>query len=106
MEVYNNDADREAYKMAQIKVKKLKNFYVHLIVYVLVNGFLLLSRYNNLDAHESFFTFHTFSTAFYWGIGLVAHGTTVFVPNFIFGKNWEDRKMKQFMGENKKSNWE
>ena len=67
---------------------------------------MLFSRYTNLEANEAFFTFHNFSTAFYWGIGLVAHGATVFVPNFAFGKEWEDKKMKQFMEKEKNNKWE
>jgi len=107
MEFLNqNNPDYDAYKMAQIKVKKLKNFYIHMIVYALVNGFILFSKYNNLEDQEAFFTFQNFSTAFYWGIGLVAHGATVFIPNFIFGKDWEDKKMKQFMNKDKNTNWE
>ncbi len=106
MQPTDNNPEQEAYKMAQIKVKKLKNFYIHLIVYILVNGILLFSRYINFDEYESFFSFRNFSTAFYWGIGLVAHGATVFVPNFAFGKEWEDKKMKEFMEKEKKSNWE
>ncbi|MES2747810.1 MAG: 2TM domain-containing protein [Bacteroidota bacterium] len=107
MEVYNqNNPEKEAYRMAQQKVKKLKGFYVHLIVYSLVNAFLLFSKYANLDADERFFSFSTFSTVFFWGIGLVAHGFSVFVPHFAFGKEWEDKKMKQFMEKEKKEKWE
>lgn len=108
MEVYNdNNPEREAYRMAQKKVKKLKGFYVHLLVYILVNAFLVFSKYARLDPGEQFWSFPTFSTAFFWGIGLVAHGFSVFVPHFAFGKEWEDRKMKQFMDrERKNSNWE
>lgn len=106
METFNNNPEQEAYKMAQIKVKKLKNFYVHLIVYTLVNGFILFSKYAKLDAHENFFSFHTFSTAFFWGIGLVAHAFSVFVPHFAFGKDWEDKKVKEYMNKGNKDKWE
>ena len=107
MEVQNqNNPDRQAYKIAQMKVKKLKGFYVHLIVYILVNSFLIFSKYANLDEGETFFTFKTFSTVFFWGIGIVAHGFSVFVPHFVFGNDWEDKKMKQFMEKDKNNKWE
>jgi len=107
MEINNqNNFDQQAYKRAQARLRKLKGFYVHFAAYIIVNALILFSRYNNLDAHENFFSFHVFSTAFYWGIGLTAHAASVFAPNFIFGRNWEEKKMKQFMEKEKKSNWE
>jgi hypothetical protein len=106
MEIYNNNRDQEAYKMAQQKVKKLKNFYVHLIVYTLVNSFIFFSKYAKLEAHENFFTFDNFSTAFFWGIGIVAHAFSVFVPHFAFGKDWEDRKVNEYMNKGTNDKWE
>lgn len=108
MELHNNNnPEKQAYEVARQKVKKLKGFYTHLIVYTLVNAFVLVTKYKNLDAGENFLTFKTFSLMFYWGIGLVAHAFSTFVPHFAFGKDWEDRKLKQFMDkENNKKNWE
>ena len=41
-----------------------------------------------------------------WGIGLLAHGLSVFVPNWIMGQNWEDRKIKEFIEKEKANKWE
>lgn len=107
METYNdNHPDHEAYKMARQKVKKLKGFYTHLIVYVLVNAFVLFGKFSNLDAHENFWRFDNFSLLFYWGIGLVAHAFSTFVPHFFFGSDWEQRKVKAYMDREKKDKWE
>jgi len=107
MEILNqNTNDNEAYRIALEKVKKLKKFYVHLIVFIIVNAFILFFKYKDLDATERFLSFETFSLVFYWGIGLVAHGFSVFVPLFVFGKGWEDKKVKQFMEKDKNTNWE
>ena len=38
---------------------------------------------------------------FFWGIGLVAHGLSVFVPQFVLGKDWEERKIRELMEKNK-----
>ena len=100
-----NDS-KEQYEMALNKVKKLKGFYTHLIVYLIVNAFIVVGNFKNLEVGESYFQFNNFTTAFFWGIGLVAHGFSVFVPHFVFGKDWEDKKVKQFMDKNKNSNWE
>lgn len=107
MEVINNqDNNQQAYELARKKVKKLKNFYVHLIVYILVNTYIVIKHYSNLEQGESFLSFETFSTAFFWGIGLLAHGFSVFVPYFVLGKDWEEKKINEYLknGQNKK--WE
>ncbi len=103
----NQNTEREAFRMAQLKVKKLKKFYVHLIVYLLVNAFFLIVNYHELEPNEKFFSFDNFSVAICWGIGLAAHAFSVFVPHFILGNNWEKKKMQQFMEQEKNSNkWE
>lgn len=82
------------------KVKRIKRFYVHLVVYIVVNIFLIFGqRYdnNNQGSNEVFFHWQTYSTAFFWGIGLLVHGLSVFGPNIMFGSNWEERKIREFM---------
>lgn len=107
MEVINNqDSNREAYEMARKKVKKLKNFYTHLIVYILVNAYILIKHYSNLTEGEPFFSFETFSTAFFWGIGLVANAFSVFVPYFVLGKDWEEKKINEYMKNEQNKKWE
>jgi 2TM domain len=98
--------DKEAYDMAYAKVKRIKGFYTHLTVYIIVNAFIVVGNFNDLEPGESYFQFHNFITAFFWGMGLVAHGFSVFVPNYMFGKEWEDKKVKQFMDKDKNTNWE
>ena len=40
------------------------------------------------------------------GIGIVFHAFGVFGMNFILGKNWEDKKIKELMDKDKKDMWE
>jgi hypothetical protein len=47
-----------------------------------------------------------FSTAIFWGIGLMAHALSVFLPSMIIGKDWEERKIKQLMEKEKQNKWE
>lgn len=104
---YETDQERflkeEAYLKAQAKVKKIMGFYRHLIVYILVNIFLIVL--NNSYSGNHFWSFSTFSTAFFWGIGLGFHALGVFVPDMIFGKSWENRMMKKYMDKENKR-WE
>ncbi len=85
------------YDKAIKRVKKIKGFYRHLMVYIVINIMLIIVNIQNLDKGESYFQFKNFMTAFFWGIGLVAHGLSVFGPQILFSKEWEERKIKEFM---------
>lgn len=85
------------YKEAQKEVKRIKGFYKHLIVYLAVNIMIVFLNIRNLKDGESYFQWHNFTTAFFWGIGLLAHGLSVFLPNYLLGKDWEERKIREFM---------
>ncbi|WP_425075997.1 2TM domain-containing protein [Psychroserpens sp. S379A] len=108
MESYEkNSAQRawekeEAYLRAKKKVKSLIGFYWHLASYVIVNLFIIILIVSN---GGKFFSFGTFATALFWGIGLFFHFLGVFGADFLFGKNWEERKIKKFM-EKERQRWE
>ena len=62
-------------------------FYVHLVVYVVVNAFLVLLWYfmnPEMVAGIPWFIYPLFG----WGIGLVAHGVYTFYSDG--GTGWED----------------
>ena len=97
--------DEIKYQEALKRVKKIKGFYTHAIVYVFVNIMIVFLNVKNLDPGETYFQFKNFMTAFFWGIGLLAHGLSVFVPNWIMGQNWEERKIKEFMEKEKNNQY-
>jgi len=89
----------EAYLRAKKKLDKIVGFYWHLASYVIINLFIIGAiAFNN---PENVFRYATFSTAFFWGIGLFFHGMGVFGPDLFFGKDWEAKKMKAFMDKEK-----
>lgn len=98
--------DEIKYQEALKRVKKIKGFYTHAIVYIFVNIMIVFLNVKNLDPGETYFQFKNFMTAFFWGIGLLAHGLSVFVPNWVMGQNWEERKIKEFMEKEKANKWE
>ena len=99
----NLTPDEIKYQQALKRVKRIKGFYSHLMVYVVINVMLLIVNYKNSDAGEDFWRWQMFSTAFFWGIGLLAHGLSVFMPMMIMGKDWEERKIKQLMEREKQN---
>ena len=95
------------YESAYKQVKRIKGFYIHVLAYVFVNIFLIASSYyNDTWGIEKFVRWESFSTAFFWGIGLAAHGLSVFGRNLFFNANWEEKKIKEFMDKDKNQKWE
>jgi hypothetical protein len=97
-----NFNDEERYRRAQKRVKDIKGFYWHLFWYLAVNIFLTFgSSIKGVFVDGTFnvenFNFGAFSVWFFWGIGLAGHWLQVFGTNFIFSKDWENRKIKEFM---------
>ena len=101
-----NNVEQMRIERARKRVKSIAGFYKHLAIYLIVNISLLIVKYFNQDAGDVFFEFRTFSTAFFWGIGLVFHGFGVFGTNVFLGSDWEERKIREIMEKNKKNNWE
>lgn len=102
----NLTPDEIKYQQALKRVKRIKGFYSHLMVYIVINTMLLIVKYKNIDVNENFWSWQTFNTIFFWGIGLVAHGLSVFLPSFMMGKDWEERKIKELMEKEKSTKWE
>ena len=99
MENFNTDDIK--YLEARKRVKRIKGFYIHFLVYICVNSFIAYHNYTDLKPGETYFQSSNFLTLFFWGIGLAAHGLSVFLPNFILGKNWEEKKIRELMDKNK-----
>lgn len=84
--------DVEKYKKAKERVAELKGFYVHLVVYFVVN--LVMVIYNLIVTPEHlWFIWPLFG----WGIGISVHALSVFLKGRLFGKDWEEKKIKEIM---------
>ena len=88
--------DQARYERARKRVRQLKGFYQHLTIYLLVNTFLAIV---NLAASPNRIWFPW--PLLGWGIGLLAHAASVFVHHTFWGKDWEERKIKELMDKDK-----
>ena len=78
--------EKELYEKAKKKVEEIKRFYVHLIVYVVVNiAFYILVGKGWLWV------------TFFWGIGILTHG----LKTIGFTEEWEERKIREFVEKEK-----
>lgn len=93
-----------SYQQAKERVKKIKGFYTHALVYLIINTMLFIGNIQKIGVNESIFVLKNFSVAILWGIGLMAHGLSVFLPGFLLGKNWEERKIIELMEKEKHQN--
>lgn len=87
--------EEQRYIRAKNKVKKMKEFYSNLMAYLIIIPFLI---FINLRFSPEFQWF--WFPMIGWGIGLTFHAFGVFNFNFLLGKDWEDRKIKEFMDKN------
>ncbi|WP_278020721.1 2TM domain-containing protein [Flavobacterium ginsengisoli] len=108
-------ADDPNYNVAYKRVKRLKRFYSHLKIFIIVNIIIIVSSLTRdksaglLVMDLSGLTeWHTYSTAFFWGIGLLAHALSVFGTDWFFGSDWEKRKIQKYMEKDaaNKNKWE
>jgi len=85
------------YLRAKERVDELKKFYSNLTSYVVViTGLAILNYYTNEWRYMWFLW-----AAFGWGIGLTFHAIRTFNLNPFFGKDWEERKIKEYMDDDK-----
>ncbi len=87
----SNDID-DSYLRARNHVEELKNFYYSLTSYIFVIPFLAFINYKT-SWNFQWFWFPMFG----WGLGLVIQAFKVFVSDKTFGRNWEKRKIEEFM---------
>jgi hypothetical protein len=94
---------------AQKRVEEIKEFYKHLVTYILVNLFLAFVWKFSFKIFGDFVISNQFTDDgfthipiwFIWGIFLVADALKTFGFTSRFSRNWEERKIDEFMKERK-----
>lgn len=83
----------EKYVKAKKRVENLKGFYIHLIVYILVNTMLIFINVLNYEQAERWWFLYPLMG---WGIGIVCHGLSVAAFG-LFGSKWKEKKIREYM---------
>lgn len=95
--------EERRYHLAQKKVKEIKDFYQHLMVFIFVTIMLIVI---NLMTSPEYLWFIWCILG--WGVGVLFHGLKAFGVSPFFNKEWEERKIREFLEkekENKKQTW-
>lgn len=83
-------------QIARKRVKDIKGFYVHLIVYCAVIA--ILAIINLVTMRVAGYTFYWFLFPLgAWGFGLFWHAMGVFVFGSVKSSGWEKRKVEEIM---------
>ncbi|MDX5583758.1 MAG: 2TM domain-containing protein [Aureibaculum sp.] len=91
MKTQESYIEDKRYLRAKEKVEKIKGFYSNLISYLIVIPVLAYVNFRTTDFPWVIFP------ALGWGFGVVAHGMEAYGYNPFMGKNWEERKIREFM---------
>ncbi|OPY40387.1 MAG: hypothetical protein A4E42_02147 [Methanoregulaceae archaeon PtaU1.Bin222] len=81
---------------AKRRVEELKGFYSHLAVFLVINGILILI---NIVTSPGSWWFYW--VTIFWGIGLAFHASSVFGGRRLFSREWEEKKIQQYIDEEK-----
>ncbi|MBX7159215.1 MAG: 2TM domain-containing protein [Acidimicrobiia bacterium] len=86
----------QRYEEARRRVRKLREFYSNVAVFVVINLALFGINLVTLDPSAGGGWWFYWVTVF-WGIGLVFHAINVFGDRW--GQGWEQRKIQQYMAD-------
>ena len=89
----------DSYVRARKHVDEVKEFYYSLISYVVIIPFLAFINYWTFWGYQWFWW-----PMLGWGIGLLFHAYKVYVNEGVFGRNWERKKIEEFMREEEENN--
>lgn len=85
----------QRYEWARERVEELKGFYTHLVIFIVINLFLFLLNWFSGG------TWWFYWPLLGWGIGLVVHGLNTFVGSGSMTRNWEERKIRELMEQDR-----
>jgi hypothetical protein len=97
---------QQSYVSARKRVEKMGKFYKHLAVYLIVNTFLsvifIVADINDgATFTEAFWNYGNYKVWLFWGIGILFQAINVFGLNYIFNKEWEENKIREYMRDQK-----
>lgn len=86
--------EKMKYEKAKKQAKSIRSFYINLMCYCIVIPIVIFINLTFVPEIQWFWF-----TMIGWGCGLLAHGMETFKWNPLFSKDWQERKLKQFMEE-------
>jgi hypothetical protein len=92
--------EQESLIRAKKKVKQIQIFYLHLVGYLVVVSLILYNFYiKDGGPHKKAVTWVNTSTLVGWTIFIIIHWWRAFKGRFLFKKEWEDRKIEEYLNK-------
>lgn len=85
-----NIMESELLELARKRVKKIRNFYIHLLIYSVVMVFYVLNAFNL----SPFGSVNRYILIF-WTLIIVIKAINIFITEVVFGKKWEERNIRK-----------
>ncbi len=89
-----SDSNEQA---ARQHVSRLKSFYQQVSTYLIINVVLIIINLL-VDPHELWF----YWVLIFWGIGIALQAVRLFGPGKKFDKDWEDKKVKEYLEKDRR----
>jgi hypothetical protein len=99
--MYNTPEEEKLYKDARKRVRRRRNYYSAILTYFVMSSLLTLMNWYTQRDEE---TIHWWVgwVWFGWGIGMFFYSLSFFKNGFMFGQDWEERKIKEEMEKMKR----
>lgn len=96
-----NEFDKQdRYLRARERVEQVRKFYGGIATYLFVVGVLAAVNYYS----NKFSNPWVLWVAGFWGLAIVFQGVRLYGKHALFGKDWEERKIKEFMEKDERTN--
>lgn len=90
-----NPTHEEAVRRMKKRKEELIGFYIHLVVYLVINTALAIINYLTSPEHLWYYW-----PLLGWGVGLVIHAIFTFIStDKFFGKEWEEKTIERYKKE-------
>ena len=90
--------ERSRYLRAKRRVNQLKGFYFHLLLYIIIASVHFIKTYiekNEIKVEDAL-------GIILWGVVVIIHAASVYLPTLFLGKDWEEKKIQEFTKQYKK----
>ena len=101
-----SNPDDFALEMARYRVHKMKRFYIHLFIYIV--GVLLYVAKTYYGAPFNFWPIRHINCFFMWvwTFIIAVQGLKLFFREKVFGTDWEQRKIKEYLNKDQQNKCE
>jgi hypothetical protein len=89
--------DNRLYEAAKQRAETIQGFYIHLLIYVVVNAVLFAINALTRGANGAWWFYWPLAG---WGIGLVIHATTLLR---VFSPEWAERRAQAMVDRSKRT---